>query len=158
MDAYRVPKEKASVLVDLPPRQPEQRHIFLSPFAQNHHGAETPSDIFNVPQAYIPLYRESGEAVLARRDAIVWVMVGEPRRTEWYYYDARAGVPDEAVHVEFDTGAHLDGRVALIGPLGAQRVIDIVNREEGFLHLEHDEELFLVNLKRVVSITLREGA
>lgn len=155
MEEYRVPKERASVLVELPPHPPEPRYIFLAPFAQSHHGAETPSDIFNFPQAYIPLFREGGDVVLARHDAITWVMVGDPRRTEWYYYDARAGIPDAGVHIEFDTGAHLDGRIALIGPVGGQRVIDIVNREEGFLHVEREDELFLVNLRRVVSITLK---
>ena len=154
MQEFRVPKEKAAVLVEMPPHPPEPRSIFLAPFAQSHHGAETPSDIFNVQQAFIPLFRESGEVVLARHDAITWVMVGEPRQREWYYYDARAGVPDTAVHLEFDNATHLDGRIALVGPLGGQRVIDIVNREEGFLHVEREDELFLVNLKRVVSITL----
>ena len=156
MQEYQVPKEKASVLIEMPPHEPETRFIFLSSFAQSHHGAETPSDIFNVSQAFIPLFREGGEAVLVRHDSITWVMVGEPRRTEWHYYEARAGFPDAAIHLEFDTGSHLSGRVALLGPFGSQRVLDVVNREEGFLHVERDEELFLVNLKRVASITLKE--
>jgi hypothetical protein len=155
MQEFRVPKEKASVLVEVPPHPPEPRYIFLAPFAQSHHGAETPSDIFNVPQAFIPLFREGGDVVLARHDAITWVMVGEPRQREWYYYDARTGAPDTPVHLEFDNGTRLEGRVALVGPLGSQRVIDIVNRQEGFLHVEREDELFLVNLKRVVSITLK---
>jgi hypothetical protein len=156
MADYRVPKEKAAVLVEVPPHPPEPRFVFLAPFAQSHHGAETPSDIFNVKQAFIPLFREGGEAVLARHDGITWVMVSEPRRTEWYYYEASTGVPSAGVHLEFDTGAHLDGRVALIGPVGGQRVLDIVNRDEDFLHVERADELFLVNLKRVVSITIKE--
>jgi hypothetical protein len=155
MQDYQVPKEKASVLIEMPPHEPETRFIFLSPYAQSHHGAETPSDIFNVPQAYLPLFRDDGDVVLARHDAITWVMVGEPRRTEWYYYETRQGVPETAVHLEFDTGGHIDGRVALVGPAGGQRVLDIVNRQEGFLHVERDDELFLVNLKRVISITLK---
>lgn len=156
MEEYRVPKEQASVLINLPPHPPQARHIFLSSFAQTHHGAETPSDVFNIHQAYIPLYREGGDLVLARHDAIVWVMVSEPRRTEWYYFESRAGVPDAGVHIEFEDRSHLDGRVALIGPVGGQRILDILNRVEGFLHVERDEELFLVNLRRVVSFTLQD--
>lgn len=156
MQEYQVPKERASVLIEMPPHGPEPRFIFLSAFAQNHHGAETPSDIFNVPQAFIPLFREDGDVMLVRHDAITWVMVGEPQRTEWYYYQIRAGVPDTAIHLEFDSGNHLDGRVALLGPAGGQRVLDIVNRQDGFLHVERGDELFLVNLKRVISITLKE--
>ena len=156
MQEYQVPKEKASVLIEMPPHAPESRFIFLSTYAQSHHGAETPADIFNMPDVFVPLFREDGDVVLARRDSITWVMVGEPQRTEWYYYEIRAGVPEAAIHLEFDTGAHLDGRIALIGPAGGQRVLDVVNRADGFLHLERDDELFLVNLKRVLAITLKE--
>ena len=154
MQDYRVPKEKASVLVEMPPHRPENRFVFLAPFAHGHTGMETPSDIFNVPQAFIPLFREGGDVVLARRNAITWAMVGDPRRTEWFYFESRVGIPDAAIHIDFDTGTHLDGRIALAGPMGSRRVLDIVNRLGGFLHVERDDELFLVNLRRVASITL----
>jgi hypothetical protein len=156
MQEYQVPKEKASVLVDLPPHPAEPRFIFLAPFAQNHHGAETPSDIFNVPHAFIPLFREDDEPILVRHDSIVWVKVVDPQRTEWYYYNTRAGAPDAGVIIEFDTGHRLEGRIALIGPVGGQRVLDVINRQEAFLHVEREEDLFLVNLKRVVSISFKE--
>lgn len=156
MQEYQVPKVKAAVLVELPPHTAEQRFIFLAPFAQNHHGAETPSDIFNVPQAFIPLFREEGEPILVRHDAIIWVKIVDPQVTEWYYYNTRTGATDAAVLLEFDTGIRLEGRIALVGPAGGQRVLDVVNRQEGFLHVERDEDLFLVNLKRVISISFKE--
>jgi hypothetical protein len=154
MQEYHVPKEKASVLIEMPPHQPEVRFVFLSPCAQNHQGAEAPSEIFNLQKPFVPLFREEGEVTLVRNEAITWVMVSEPRRVEWHYFESRAGVADVAVHLEFDTGTHLDGRVALLGPAGARRVLDVLNRQEGFLHVEREEELFLVNLKRVATITL----
>jgi len=153
MQQYQVPKEKSSVIIEIPPRKPETRFIFLSTHAQNHHGAETPYDIFNVTQTFIPLFHEGGDVMLARREAITWVLVSEPQRTEWYYYEIRAGIPDTAVHIEFDSGTHLDVRIALIGPAAGRRVQDIVNCEEDFLRVERGDELFLVNLKRVISIT-----
>jgi hypothetical protein len=154
MQEYQVPKEKASVLLEMPPHEPEPRFVFLAPFAQSHHGPETPSDIFSVAQTFIPLFREGGDVVLARLASITWVLVGDAQKTEWHYYQTRAGVPDAAIHVEFDTGTHLDGRIALAGPMGSRRVLDIVNRQGGFLHVERGDELFLVNLERVTSITL----
>jgi hypothetical protein len=157
VNEYRVPKERADVLVAIPPHPPEPRTVLLSTFAQSHHGAETPSDLFNVGQAFVPLFRDDGELVLARREAIAWVLVSEPARSEWYYYETRTGVPSAAVHLQFDNDMHLDGELALVGPAGGQRVADLVNRTEGFLHLERGEELFLVNLRRVVAITLRKA-
>jgi hypothetical protein len=154
MQEYHVPKEKASVLIEMPPRLPEVRFVFLSACAQNHQGAEAPSEIFNLQKPFVPLFKDDGEVTLVRNEAITWVMVSEPRRVEWHYFESRAGVPDTGVHLEFDTGTHLDGRVALLGPAGARRVLDVLNRQEGFLPLEREEELFLVNLKRVTSISL----
>ena len=156
MSEFKVPKEKASVLVCMPPHAPEAHFVFLSAFAQSHHGAETPADIFNVTQPFLPLFQAEGSVLLARRDSIAWVQVADAAAKEWYYYETRAGIPDAPVRVEFDNAAHLDGRIALIGPIGGQRVADVVNREEGFLHLERGEELFLVNLRRVNAITVRE--
>lgn len=157
MQEYRVPKKNASVIVDLPPHEPETRYLFLSEFAQNHQGAETASDVIGVPQTFLPLFRADGQIVLARRDAIVWVLIGEPRKVEWYYFEERTGVPDAGVHIEFDNGSHLDGRIALIGPTGAQRVLDVVNKAAGFIHVERDDELFLVNLGRVATIIPTDG-
>jgi hypothetical protein len=154
MQRFQVPKTKASVLVEIPPRPPEPRHVFLAPLAQGHRGAENPSDIFNEPQAFIPLFREDGQTTLARREAITWIMVGDPRRAEWYYYETRAGASVARIHIEFDTGSHLEGAVALLGPEAGRRLIDVVNRAGAFLHVERGEELFLVNLRRVASITI----
>jgi hypothetical protein len=156
MQGFQVPKVQASVFVEIPPRPPETRFVFLGPFAQGHRGAETPSDIFNAAEPFVPLFRDDGDTVLTRREAITWVMVGDPQRAEWYYYETRAGAEEEQVHVTFDTGTHLEGRIALVGPVGGQRVLDVVNRDRGFLHLERGDELLLVNLKRVVSITIKE--
>lgn len=154
MRQFHVPKERASVFVEIPPRPPETRFVFLAPHAQGHRGAEMPSDIFNAPDTFIPLFRDDGDTVLARRDAITWIMVGDPQRAEWYYYETRAGAEEARVHIEFDTGSHLEGEVALLGPEGSRRVIDVVNRNGDFLHVQRDGELFLVNLRRVASITI----
>jgi hypothetical protein len=80
------------------------RFIFL-PFAQAITGRK-PTDIFNEPQAFIPLLQAKPSPPDRSRGS--WSAI---RRTEWYYY-RRTGVPDAAIHLRFDTGSHLDGRVA----------------------------------------------
>ena len=44
---YTVPKEKALVLIKMPPSSPEWKTIFLSACAACHYGQETVSDLFN---------------------------------------------------------------------------------------------------------------
>jgi hypothetical protein len=158
MEDYKVPKKKTSVLVEIPPHPAGLWFIFLSAFAQHHQGAETASDIFNTDQRFIPLFSEGGSLVLARRDSISWVQISEPATAEWRYFGTRMDAPQAGVRVDFNDGTSLEGRIALIGPLGSQRAIDVVNREEGFIHLERGEDLFLVNLRCVASITMREEA
>lgn len=156
MNEFRVPKERASVLVTIPPRPPTEMFLFLSPFSQSHQGPETPADLFNEPEPFIPLFRDSGEVALARRDTIAWVQVADPRRWERHYYETRTGAPEARVRLEFDGGSILEGAIALLAPSGSRRVADVMNRLEGFLHLERGDDLFLVNPRRVTLVTVKE--
>lgn len=156
MQEYKVPKKKTSVLVEIPPYPAGRWFIFLSPFAQHHQGAETAYDIFNTDQRFIPLFNETGSLVLVRRDSVAWVQVGDPLATEWVFYGTLMDAPQASVHIQFTDGTSLDGKISLIGPVGGQRAIDVVNREEGFIHLQQGDDLFLVNLKCVASITMQE--
>jgi len=119
-----------------------------------HTGMETAIGHLHVPQAFIPLFpsrRRRGPR--APGTPLTWVMVGDPRRSEWFYFETRADVPTAAIHIEFATGTHLDGRIPWPGRWAAGACSMSSTAREGFLHVERDDELFLVNLERVTSIT-----
>ena len=153
---YKVPKEKALVLVKTPPAPPEWKTVFLSSCAETHRGKETVSDLFNTPRAFLPLLDEKEGIVLVRRSAIRWVRIEEPEQFEWYYYEVRQGAPRSTVRCSFEDGEVLEGTLFAIGPAGEQRVQDIVNRDEVFVHLEVGEEVFLVNIGQTTAVTARE--
>ena len=153
---YRVPKDKALVLIKVPPSPPEWKTVFISSCAETHQGGETVSDLFNMDRNFLPLLDEQTGIMLVRRRCIRWLRIEEPEKKEWHYYEIRQGAPQSIVRVNYADGEFLEGKVYAIGPAGEQRVQDIINREEIFLPLDTDSGLFLVNLTLVSSITVRE--
>ncbi len=153
---YKVPKEGAVIEIKIPPLAPERKTIFLSSCAGSHGGKETVSDILNTPRAFLPLLDGPGALTLARREAIHWVRVEDPERVEWYYYETRQGSPCARVRFGFDDGDAQEGVVYAAGPAGEQRIQDVVNRKEEFLHLDAGTGLYLVNLRQVARIMVLE--
>ena len=67
--------------------------------------------------------------------------------------------PDDAqslVRFQFADGEVIEGNVYAIGPAGEQRVQDIVNRGDMFLHVDTGSGLFLVNITLVSSVKVME--
>lgn len=153
---YKVPKDKALVLVKVPPSPPEWKTAFISSCAETHQGGETVSDIFNIDRHFLPLLDEQSGIMLVRRSCIRWLRVEEPEKKEWHYYEVRQGAPQSIARFHYADGEVLEGTVYAIGPAGEQRVLDIINREKMFLPLDTESGLFLVNLTLVSSITVRE--
>lgn len=153
---YKVPKEKAVVLVKIPPATPEWKTIFISSCAETHRGRETVSDLLNTERKFFPLLDEREGILLLRRSAVRWVRIEKPEEFEWYYYEVRHGAPRFTVRCGFGDGEVLEGTFYAVGPAGEQRVQDVVNRQEMFVHLEMDGGLFLVNLGQVTALSVRE--
>ena len=156
MSDYKVPKERARVRLDLGASGVVERVLFLSPSAQTHRGRETASDLLGSPEPFLPVLEEGNGLVLLRKDAVRWVLVEEPAEVEWYFYEARLGAPTHRIRCRFAEGEPLVGTLYAIAPEGGQRVSDVVNRETGFLPLETDSGLHLVNLKWVTAIEVVE--
>jgi len=155
-DAFRIPKEPAKVLICLPPDPPEPRLIFLSSSAEAHAGSETVSDLLLRPKRFLPLVEEGDGVSLIQKKALRWIRIEDPERDEWHYFERRAGAPASRVRLEFAHGNPLEGLVYAMTPPGEQRALDVVNLEEGFLHLEAAQGLFLVNLEHVTRIGVTE--
>ncbi len=156
MDAYRVPKGRATVLIFVPPFPISMRTVFLSEIAENHHGPETVSDLLEKPQAFLPVQEEDGEPVLLRKDSVRWLKVENPREAEWSFYEDSAGTPTRKIRCVFRDGEPLDGTIYSVAPEGERRVSDLVNRRTSFLHVESEGDLYLVNLRHVVTVRILE--
>lgn len=151
-DAFRIPKEPARVVVWVPPDPPTHRLLYLSTSAEGHLGAETVSDLLGRQKRFLPFLEEGDGATLVRKAALRWIKVQDGPRDEWHYFEQRQGAPRVGVRVEFAHGAPLEGEVFILTPPGEQRLLDVVNLEHGFLHLEAADGLYLVNLDHVTWI------
>jgi hypothetical protein len=154
---YKIPKDKALVLIKVPPLPPEWKTVFISSCAETHQGGETVSDLFNMERPFLPLLDEQGGIVLVRRGGIRWLRIEDPEKKEWYYYEIRQGAPQMVARFQFPDGEVVEGTVYAIGPAGEQRVQDIVNRDEMFLPVDTANGLFLINKTLVSSIKVMEN-
>lgn len=156
MEVYKIPKEKRTVLIRVPPLPPDEKTLFLSPFAETHQGRETLSDLLQKKEKFLPVLESNNTLLLIRKSSIQWIEVLDPEETEWYYMEMRIGTPRAKILVEFATGDQMEGYIHALTPEGDRRVSDVVNLTEGFLHLESREGLYLINLSKVNTIRILE--
>jgi hypothetical protein len=156
METYRVPKEKMTVLLRVPPEPPEEKTVFLSPFADTHQGRETLTDLLLKKDRFLPVLEKDSLLLLVQKSRIQWIEVLQPEHAEWYYLQLRNGTPRARILVEFTTGETMEGFVHALTPEGERRVSDIINLSEGFLHLESREGLYIVNLSNVNTVKILE--
>lgn len=156
MKPYRIPKEKITVLLRVPPAPPDEKTLFLSSFANSHQGRETLSDLLKKKDKFLPVLENNNSLLLVRKSSIQWIEVLQPEETEWYYMEMRVGTPRAKILVELNTGDTMEGFIHALTPEGDRRVSDVVNLSEGFLHLESREGLYLINLLKVNSIRILE--
>jgi len=158
MDEYKVPKERAKVLLFIPPNPPQECAFYLSPNAENHRGREMVSDILRGTKTFFPILGEWDELILLRKETVRYIKVLEPETIEWLFYEERVGAPAFLIECIFTDDQRIEGRVYATGPEGERRVSDIVNNQEGFLPLEVEDGLYLVNLTHVERVKILENS
>ena len=156
-DGFRVPKNPARILLDVPPDPPVERIVYVSDLAERHRGRETVSDVLEATGRFVPVVSEGGEFALISKQGIRWAKILEPERAEWLFLEEKDESPRIEIWCEFHGGGRLEGTIYAMTPEGKQRAQDVVNREMSFLHLDAKDGLYLVNLASVKTIGLLEG-
>ncbi|HNX48616.1 MAG TPA: hypothetical protein PLS53_02680 [Thermoanaerobaculaceae bacterium] len=156
MESYRVQKIQARVVISVPPHPPEERVLFLSPYAQTHDGPETVSDLLTDMKRFLPALSVEKGVYLVRTEAIRWLKIGDPEQAEWRFGESFMGVPHARIRCEFSDGEALEGTLNAVAPPGAQRVLDVLNLQRGFLHLMTSAGLHLVNRGQVCRVFILE--
>ena len=158
LESFQVPKDQATVVMELPPDVPARVVIFLSPFAEHHRGQETVSDLFRNSSPFLPVRNAEGKSVLVRKKAVRAMKILEPERVEWLYFEMRDGAPRYRISVSFYDGLDMEGYIVATTPVGHQRVSDVVNLTGPFIHIEAEDGVYLLNLAHVGTIRIVEEA
>lgn len=156
MTGYQVPKERAVVVLDLPPEKPRDAVLFLSPQAEHHHGQETVSDVLRGSDPFLPVEEGTGQRLLIRKRAVRSILIRGSETVEWVYAELKGGAPRKRVRFSFVDGAVMEGDIYATTPAGHQRVSDILNFAGAFIHFECPEGLYLVNLEHVTCVSTLE--
>jgi hypothetical protein len=155
MESYQIPKNQARVWMSVPPHPPEERTLFLSPSAETHSGSERVSDLLMRGRRFLPTVQPGAETHLVRRSAIRWVMLEAQDQVE-FFGELCQGSPEARIRCEFPDDERLEGVIHAVMPTGEQRVLDVVNRQEGFLPLETPAGLYLINPDHISRIFIVE--
>ncbi len=156
MDEYKVPKQRASVTVHLPPRPPEDATVFLSAVTSPHGGPESVHELLTRDEPFLPMVLASRGFSLVRKGAIRWLRVEDAAQIEGRYFELGAAAPSSRIRCHFPDGETLEGTIRALTPPGEQRVLDVVNLSDGFLHVESPSGLYLANLAHLVTIEVLE--
>jgi hypothetical protein len=149
----RVPKHKTAVEVALPGGAIRRMALFLAEAAPDHDGPETPLDLLNGRDEFIPAFDEAaGAMAFLHRPGLPVVRVAraldaaEPELT----------LPTEhEVEVTLLDGSALAGLVSYVRPTDRSRLMDVLNEPTPFFRLLQDEQVAYVNKRHVACVALR---
>jgi hypothetical protein len=156
-EGFKVPKNPARVVLDVPPDPPAAYTVYVSDLAERHRGRETVSDVLDAGGRFVPVVDSRGQFALINKQAVRWVKVLAPEEAEWLFLEEKDDSPRIGVRCEFHEGDRLEGVIYAMTPEGKHRAQDVVNCERGFLHLEAEDGLYLVNLALVKNVGVSLG-
>jgi hypothetical protein len=153
MDELRVPKRRVAAEVHLPGGAPRKVVLFLAEAAGHHAGPESPGDVFNGADEFVPAFDEAARAMsFLQRGALSVVRFSRDLDTG----DGEAlTLPTEhEVEVHLGDGAVLTGLVSYLRPPESARLVDFLNDPSPFFRLLEADAVALVNKRHVARVTL----
>lgn len=124
-------------------------HFHLQKSTPTHASVETPLEMLNRPEAFLPLSLASGEVRLVSKDQISAVVV-----------DGSAGRPEHlpttepvVFEVQMSDGSEYEGRVHIELRPPRTRGLDFLNQSERFFALETEEATWYLSRSQVERVS-----
>lgn len=155
-DRYQVPKRRARMRIRTTAGGEEWLQVFLGALAETHQGPERPADVFNAGRPFVVVQDDHGRTSFIRCDDVWTVSITEQVDFEEELAGADPLIGDldsEArLAVTLEDGSGLEGRVRYQLPDANGRVLDFLNEDTAFLTLFQEEQILLVNKRRIVRV------
>jgi hypothetical protein len=153
MEELRVPKRRVLVEVLLPDGARRRMALFLAGAAATHAGPETPADLLNGAEEFVPaLDEDAGSMAFLNRRQVSAVRI--PGAAAAGEADALTLPTEHEVEIELAGGATLRGLVSYVRPPARSRLVDFLNEPEPFFALLEPDATALVNKHQVARVAL----
>jgi CheY-like chemotaxis protein len=130
--------------------------LFLHLTAETHDGPETILDRLNQPDLFMVLgVAEEGPVVILNKAQIVRVDL-PPEAVQREANDPTSVADVEHVRVRLINGDRLDGTVRVEGPVGRQRLSELLNAQPAFVPLQGPARLHLLQKRFISRVTPRK--
>lgn len=153
MDELRVPKRRVAAEVHLAGGPPRRVTLFLAEAAVHHAGPESPGDLLNGTDEFVPAYDEAAQAMsFLHRGAVSVVRLA--RALDPGDAEALTLPTEHEVQVHLTDGTLLAGLVSFLRPPDSARLVDFLNEASPFFRLLEADAVALVNKRHVARVTL----
>ncbi len=120
-----------------------QGFLHLQPLASSHSGPETPEDMLNRSEGFIPLTGDDGHTVFLAKSQVVAVGVNEPPSiSDPERLSAARSIP---LRVELSDGGEFSGTATSELPPDRRRALDFLNHAPGFFALRSGDSVRYLN-------------
>lgn len=155
---YRIPTTTLTVEIISADATRQRGQLFLAPAAAHHAGAERPEERLNDDSDFFPFLPENQErSVIVNKHQVIVLsfdLTQSEQLRRWWGIDTDEDeilIPhmEQRILVECD-GVELEGVLVMDAPQHQRRTQDLLNRAERFICLRDDDQLHLINRKRIV--------
>ena len=152
----RVPKQRVDVQICDDRGRIHRGGIFLAESISVGRSHQRVQELLH-ERRFIPV-QEGGDVWFIQRSRICWIKLALLAAVD--ELDREVEQSDEAVVtdvvLEFVDGSSVRGVLRYLQPESTRRVGDYIERSEGFIPVRTEDDLYLVNLDRVVRLLLEE--
>jgi hypothetical protein len=170
MSEYRIEKVRRRVSVALSGGVELEGDIFLQPSARYRSGPQDPAELFNEPEAFIPLAIGADESVLLAKDHVTLVQytddeadtfidgstAGGADRRQAARDDSQGIATGMSVEVVLSDGSLVDGELRHEMRSDRSRLLDFLNGgHQRFLTLRSPAGVCLINWRQIAQMRQR---
>lgn len=148
---FRIEKIRHPVVITIAGGMTLQGDVFLQPSARYHHGPQTPAELFEEPEPFVPLATGDDHLVMVAKEQILRVQF------ERHAADTDVeGVEEAEVDITLPDGGITSGHLRLETRAGRPRLLDYLNGDDQrFLTLRSPHGMILINRRQIVQVRQR---
>jgi hypothetical protein len=152
MSEFRIEKIRRRVMVTMAGGGTLQGDLFLQPSARYRLGPQEPVELFNEPDAFLPLATAGDHLVMIAKSQVIRVQFERAAADT-----DDEGVEEASVDVVFSDGSVTSGQLRMVTRADRPRLLDFLNddHQPPFLTVRSPQGTILINRRQIVQVRQR---